>query len=360
MSTHDTEWLSAFLDGELALPERRAVEAHLLTCPECQAWLRALRVVNDAAGNMPVEAPDGYFEDLPARVRARIEKDRPARPDGRRSGWRWPTWAWAAAAALVLAVVVPRTIDRVPPGPAPESVAPSASAPNAAPESEAEPSAPLPPVSTAPAVTEDAAARDQKARAAPSARQEGKESRPAVAAPAPAPQRPAPPTAGASSAAPGTDALARRRVLGAPPSGPAEADLGAAKAEADSPVTESSEAGAPAEPPGPLSAALETAAAAAPSSETTFRSLLRTPPSDADGWRGRREGWRVYAEEHSGGPHADEARVRVIEAGVAAWRAGGRDDDLERALADLAAYLGRDDARQKDRARRAVESLEER
>jgi len=89
--------------------------------------------------------------------------------------------------------------------------------------------------------------------------------------------------------------------------------------------------------------------------EETYRQLLGTTPANAAGWRELRDAWHAFAAAHPRSPDADEARVRAIEAGVAAWRAGKQATDLERAEEDLAAYLGRDDARQKDRARRALE-----
>jgi len=56
--------------------------------------------------------------------------------------------------------------------------------------------------------------------------------------------------------------------------------------------------------------------------------------------------------------HVDEARVRVIEAGLEAWREGGEPEDLARAREDAEAYLARDDARLKQRVRGALEAAE--
>jgi hypothetical protein len=90
-----------------------------------------------------------------------------------------------------------------------------------------------------------------------------------------------------------------------------------------------------------------------------FARLARRTPSDAVGWRELREAWRAFVEAHPGSRHADEARVRIIEAGLEAWRAGGDPDDLTRARADAEAYLARDDARQAERIRRALETAPE-
>jgi hypothetical protein len=94
--------------------------------------------------------------------------------------------------------------------------------------------------------------------------------------------------------------------------------------------------------------------------EAEYRRLAAAAPTGADAWRERREAWRAFVETYPQSPLADEARVRAIEAGIAAWRAGGRKEDLARAEKDLAAYLDRDDALLKDRARRAVEQARDR
>jgi hypothetical protein len=91
-----------------------------------------------------------------------------------------------------------------------------------------------------------------------------------------------------------------------------------------------------------------------------FVQLARESPDDVAGWRELREAWRAFVADHPQGPRADEARVRTIEAGLEAWRAGGEEEDLARARGDARAYLARDDARQTDRVRRALASVEER
>ncbi len=91
----------------------------------------------------------------------------------------------------------------------------------------------------------------------------------------------------------------------------------------------------------------------------SFGGLARSnAPADAVGWRERREAWRTFVAEHPESPHADEARVRVVEAGLEAWRAGGDPRDLDLAREDAAAYLARDDAALKERVRRALEAAD--
>ncbi|HUL80223.1 MAG TPA: zf-HC2 domain-containing protein, partial [Vicinamibacteria bacterium] len=125
MSDHERERLSAYLDGELEVAERAAVEAHLAACDECTAFLADLAAIDAEASGLPADAPEGYFERFPSRVVARLEMAR--RP------WRPPLWTWAAAAALLLVVVTPLTLREKrapgPPPPAPEASAVPRTAP---------------------------------------------------------------------------------------------------------------------------------------------------------------------------------------------------------------------------------------
>ena len=116
MTLHERERLSAWLDGELPPAERAEVEAHLAACEECAALLANLEAVDDLARELPAEAPTGYFETFPERVRARVETATGGRPGAR---WRPPVWTWAAAAVLLLAVVTPLTLDRLDRDPSP-------------------------------------------------------------------------------------------------------------------------------------------------------------------------------------------------------------------------------------------------
>ena len=59
MAMHD-EWndrLSEYIDGELEPSERRALEAHLTDCAECQADVAALRAVAARAGSLTDSPP---------------------------------------------------------------------------------------------------------------------------------------------------------------------------------------------------------------------------------------------------------------------------------------------------------------
>ena len=85
MSEHVRERLSAYLDRELAAADDDAVLAHLRGCEACRSHLAALTSVDKAARALSVEAPAGYFDTLPGRVRARLETTaagkRVARPE---------------------------------------------------------------------------------------------------------------------------------------------------------------------------------------------------------------------------------------------------------------------------------------
>ncbi|HSL43847.1 MAG TPA: zf-HC2 domain-containing protein [Anaerolineales bacterium] len=53
MSKHITEWLSAYLDGELRAPRLQHVEAHLAECSECQAELESLETLSGLLHQVP-------------------------------------------------------------------------------------------------------------------------------------------------------------------------------------------------------------------------------------------------------------------------------------------------------------------
>jgi hypothetical protein len=91
-----------------------------------------------------------------------------------------------------------------------------------------------------------------------------------------------------------------------------------------------------------------------------FVELTRDLPRGAAAWRERREAWRAFIAEYPRSPHLDEAWVRMIEAGLKAWAAGGDAEDYTRARADAATYLDREGAKQKGRVRRAIEEAERR
>jgi hypothetical protein len=367
VSGHEGERLSAYLDGELGPTERSAVQAHLGTCTLCRSRLAELAALDEAARAHPLPAPPaGYFDSLPGRVRAALEAEGAVarRSRGRRGGgWpgRWPAWTWAAAAALLLAVVTPLTLRERSAGPlnAPPATPEEKARPQAPPSGTA--AAPAPPTREKekkfqgelrpapapapapalpsrearprePASREEAAANDEPRRAA------GAQPPPALpmaAAPPPSAPAPAEATSGESPSAPQSVAAERQTLAAGGAAAMAEGRVTAARVER------------------PLA---RDAMSKLEDEGSAYRRLTREEPTDAAGWRRLREAWRALARQYPEGPDADEARVRTIEAGMTAWRMGGDEEDLDRARADLAAYLDRADARQAERARRAVEA----
>jgi hypothetical protein len=402
VSEHEHERLSAYLDGELPPEEMSRVAAHVAACAECAARLAEFAAVDEAAAALAANAPSGYFEALPGRMRSRLEP----RGSGAR---KLPAWTWAVAAALLLAVVTPLTLSRRPalqtapareqpaaaPIPAPE--APASSEPASPPALEPPPAklqkalprqaAPPPPAAPGPGMADSAAplasqpqASQPQANAAPSLtdlrlkrEQEGFAAPPAdaerrPAEPAPEARRDAPvgalsaPAAGAFSrvepakpkavperetAAPDEEALARERA--AQPAAPAREQ-------------KATDAAAEAQARGSLAESLQVDAVGARSksdydekdaaADQEWRRLLSVKPQTVEEWRRLREELRGFVESAPDGPHADAARLRTIEAGYAAWRSSGDAADETLFRRDAAAYLKRgEDAKNKPRAR---------
>jgi anti-sigma factor RsiW len=353
---HVTESLSAYMDGELALPEREAVAAHLRGCPSCARHLEELLAVDAAARELPLSVPDGYFEAFRGSLRGRLEGSRPAR---RRLA---PAWALAAAAALVLAVLTPRLRhDLRAPGASPPSAAapaPRRAAPPPASESQDRIAETVPEATRAePAPAQPARPRLQQGRAA--------EQR-AAAAPPPVPTA-APPQPTAKVDAPAAAANAAKderkeadelRSLGYA-GAPAEERLArtpqASEAEAESGAGHAADATARRD-----KAAVGglRKATGAPADEDRFQLLAQRTVASAAEARSLRDAWRAFARDAAAGGRADEARVRAIEAGAEAWRRGKDERDRAATLEDGRAYLERPDALQADRVRAALKSLD--
>jgi hypothetical protein len=399
MSAHERERLAAWLDGELAPAERAAVEAHLAGCEECAALLAKLGAVDALARELPAPAPAGHFETFPARVRARIESAPRARAVTPTTRWRMPGWTWAAAAVLVLAVVTPLTLDRLdrdgaPALPEAAVVAPKAAAAPAEAREEHDEALPADGEQAPEAPAEREAGRRLEDRA-------GEPSPAFAAAPPPEaklgaasrPETPSP-VRGAEAprlvGAPARESRARERRRAAPASIPEAPVLAEGEAREEALTTapdlrrqvptddvvgrDAAPEAAPAEATAPRKdqraappavqaqgglVSQEKKGVLDPEEARTFARLASGTPSSADAWRERREEWRGFVTAHPQSRQVDEARVRVIEAGLEAWRAGGDPDDLTRARADADAYLERSDARQSERVLRALENAPE-
>ena len=85
MSPHVDDHLSAYLDDELDGLTRKRIGSHLDGCDRCSARLAELAALDDLSREAEIEAPDGYFEALPGRVRDRL-------PDLTATRWVVPRW----------------------------------------------------------------------------------------------------------------------------------------------------------------------------------------------------------------------------------------------------------------------------
>jgi len=277
--------------------------------------------VDEAAASLPAEAPEGYFEAFPARMRSRLETRKAL-------ARRMPTWTWAAAAALLLAVVTPLTLRQLRPssGPAP-SVAPAATQPAPA---------------KAPSMAAEESRRPEPTPTAPPARTTSPEKRGPVPAAAPV-AVPAAPEAPVAAPVPRE---AEGIFAQEPAAPPAVGDVAReAEANREKGVRDR------------LHPAAARAAVEAPDvqeQEDAFRRLESVRPRSAAEWRRLRDEWNAVAAVETDALRADEARVRAIVAAREAWRAGGDETDEGAFRRDAAAYLQRGDALQKPRVERLL------
>src|SRR5713101_1541492 len=99
-----TDKLSEYLDGELGADDRQAVEAHLVTCPDCGRTLDELRRVVAQASSMTPRPPEvDLWETVSSRIGAdarNVSAFRPREP--RRFSFTMPQ---LAAASVLIATV---------------------------------------------------------------------------------------------------------------------------------------------------------------------------------------------------------------------------------------------------------------
>lgn len=92
--------LVGYLDGKLAVAERRQLEAHLAICTACQERAAGFRSVWDVLDELPALAPSPAFDN---RVRSRVRQE-PVRA----GFWSWivpsPRIAFAATALLIASI----------------------------------------------------------------------------------------------------------------------------------------------------------------------------------------------------------------------------------------------------------------
>ena len=391
MSTHVWDRLSAYIDRELAQTERAAVDAHLRECADCARAVEEMRAVDALARGQEVEAPSGYFEGLPGRLRTRLSPRAPLRV---------APWAVALAAGLAVAVVAPLVLRDSPmPHPAvrqasvppPAAPTPAGGTPAfQAPVAEAPPAARL---LASPAPTE--AARALKKESGRIAGELQAQAPPAMPAPHEG-------LAAGMEVTPRRDEReatarqdeARNRVFAVPPAAPEEdgrvgglrrrgvgarapvpprsapvpaasavAPEGEAAGEAD--VDEEaalvSDNSGPARDAAARPHAATGQAGAAPPSPTAdprFEALAGRAARSAAEARALRDAWQAYVRENPQGPRADAARVAALEAGAAAWRLGGRPEDRAQVERDGREYLRRPQAADKERVRALLAGLQ--
>jgi hypothetical protein len=381
VSAHVLELLSAYLDDELVPADRAAIDLHLRDCAECARHLAEVAAVDALARALPAEAPEGYFDDFSARVRANVEAPAPAR-----TKQRFPIWTLAAAAGLLLAVLTPTLVRKqsmTPPvSPAPAATDSFAAATPAEPQqggrvvSEATPPATL--AQGAVAAKKLTRTRGPEIRGYNAVEQDRAKEQGALAKQAPkdvvireepralgyveAPQEKlkAESRDDAPAASSRPELVSDEAVAPAAPPGSAMARAQALRDE----VSPAKAAAASELRGGALASEAETKTAARRQNQTAtpplaspFQELLDRRVSTAAEARSLREAWRAHAVTAAAG-EADEARVRAIEAGALAARLSREASDLVQLRRDVADYVARADALLASRARAALRSAE--
>ncbi|HVR72265.1 MAG TPA: hypothetical protein VMT87_15580, partial [Vicinamibacteria bacterium] len=92
--------------------------------------------------------------------------------------------------------------------------------------------------------------------------------------------------------------------------------------------------------------------------DARLRSLSSRTMRSAAEARELRDAWEAFVREDPEGPHADDARLRALEAGAAAWGLGGQRDDRARVEKDAREYLRRAQGAHKERVRALLAGLQ--
>jgi hypothetical protein len=356
MSAHVRERMSAYIDRELPPSDRTGVESHLRECAECAREVEELRAVDALARGSDFVVPAGYFEVLPGRLRAKLSP--PARA-------HVPRWALALAAGLAVAVIAPIALregggpaPEAPPGAADRVAVPAAEEPQAA--------ASVPPshrrLSPEGGAQGRLAGRERAyepaTRKAPM-QAPGRTDAVGSAGLAPPPEEAKKPERRAADLLAGRREAPASSVPAAPATAPEQFEL-SDEAEEEPPLVSDNagpERDAAGRPPAPAAARPELARSR-PGSDDEFRSLSGRAAQSAADARALRDAWEAFVRKEPEGPHADDARVRALEAGAAAWRLGGQREDRDRVVRDGRAYLRRPDAADKERVRALLAGLE--
>ena len=99
--------LDAYMDGELAEAELRAMEDHAAACEDCRGEWATAQLVREALADLPdeVDVPLSAQAAWRSAVRAEAKRQR---------NRRWLRWGYAAAAALVLALGAAAVLGGIP------------------------------------------------------------------------------------------------------------------------------------------------------------------------------------------------------------------------------------------------------
>lgn len=355
MNAHPQDRLSAYFDGELAAEERAAIALHLRDCDACAGMLEELAAVDALARNTAVDAPAGYFEELPSRLRRRLLEKTPHRrraatvpvPAKARPA-AWPAWAYVAAATLLVAAVAPFVVRQTR-----QPVAFEATEATPRPASSAVPDAPaVTPPTPAPVADSARPPAASRARAEPATRSLPPASR---AASAPLASSPAPRLESRESAGREQEGGKADTALSAPPPAPpsaepsavegiaAEAAPAAAAAERD--LASASPAPSPLEPAAatPIATVMRAQpsavlrkAAPVERSAAQFAKLEARSAETAAEVRELRQAYRGFLTENAASPNAGEAWLRIVEHGVRLAKLSQEAADWEQARADAA------------------------
>lgn len=108
MSNHMTEWLNAYLDGELKNGKLHQVEKHLVECEECRAELESLKGLSDLLRDVPTPefTPSERFA---AQVSLRLPHAKPKATKSKAQEIGW----WMIPVSLLLLWVFIGTVEAV-------------------------------------------------------------------------------------------------------------------------------------------------------------------------------------------------------------------------------------------------------
>jgi hypothetical protein len=84
-SEHVSDWLGAYMDGEVRASERQCIEAHLILCAECRAELEALTQLSRRLQESPLPEPATPAGRFAAQVALRLPPRMAKRPS--QIGW---------------------------------------------------------------------------------------------------------------------------------------------------------------------------------------------------------------------------------------------------------------------------------